>query len=257
MRSIIPMLWLLLHFISFIICFLSVIMFFDKKAHTTLCNYALVVSSFLHFMVTFFDLRVTANIGQQVFDRLLRNYSFHIGSTSFVFLMTQIHPFLWFVSIGFSSFYQVIRYLVIQILPRIRSENRMTSILVSIYRQLSVPPTAELYLSIFELFTSISLFFSKEKRNPIFSDFVKAFYIVWFVMFRYATNKSHQMIWNSISLNFVAIAGTLPNFLGNLIVGSIAGVSCFGNAGLRLYSQVNQTPNPTQNQMEMNDNIMA
>ena len=235
MRSFIPILWLILHFLCFIFSFGSFLLFYDEKLHLLSIKLALFISTFLHLMITFLDMKITANIGQSLFSRLILNYSFHVATISFMFFITRIYPFLWFLAIGYSSINQVIRYFAIQITPQIRRYTSLVSCILFLHQHISIAPNVELFLAFFELLTAISVFFTKDNTNRFITSFASSFYLFWYVLYRYSTRKSHQEVWKTISQNFISLASLMPTFIRSLMIKFNDTFAQLGKLGLIFY----------------------
>ena len=111
MKSIVPIIWLILNLLCALLSTLSIIFSFISKQTSTMAQtFSLSVSIILHFMISFYGLRITSNIGPSFIRRLLLNFSFHFATTSLLFLIVNIRPFFWILILLLHSFYQVLNY---------------------------------------------------------------------------------------------------------------------------------------------------
>lgn len=241
MKSIFPIIWLILNFLCFLLAMLSFLfMFFNKHSSSITKDLSLIASIILNLTTSFFGLRITSNIGQSILKRLLVNYSFHNGTTSIVFLITRIEPSLWLLALCLQSFYQFVNYLVIQILPRFREENLATRLLIYLYRKTSGQYRINLWISLFELTTLISIIQFNKNHHRILLSTISSFYIVWYLLYRYSSSRTHQVIWNYIYFLFVSFSGRVPTCIGTLILKLCLIFSTFGTKCSIIYQVTNQ-----------------
>lgn len=241
MKSIFPIIWLILNFCCFLLAILSfVFMFFDKRSSLISKDLSLIASIILNLTTSFFGLRITSNIGQNLLKRLLVNYSFHNGTTSMVFLITRIEPSLWIFALCLQCFYQFLNYLVIQILPRFREDNSTTNFLIYLYRKVSGQYRINLWVSLFELATLISIPQFIKNNSRIVISSISSFYIVWYLLYRYSSSRTHQIIWNYIYFLFVSFSGRVPTIIGTLILKFCLIFSTFGTKCCSIYQISNQ-----------------
>ena len=241
MKSIFPIVWLILNLLCFIFALLSfAFIFFDKNSFSISKNISFITSIILHLTTSFFGLKITSNIGQSTLKRLLVNFSFHNGTTSIVFLITKVEPLLWLLSLCLHSFYQFLHYLVIQVLPRYRNENTTANFLIYLYRKISGNSRINLWISLFELTTLFSIFQYKTNQKFLLS-FVSSFYVIWYLLYRYSSSRTHQVIWNYIYFLFVSLSGRVPNIIGTLILKVCLIFSNFGTKCSMIYQISNHS----------------
>lgn len=243
MRSIFPILWIILNFFCFLLALLSfVVWFLNKHSSSILKDASLVISIILHLTTSFYGLKITSNIGQSIFKRLLINFSFHNGTVSIAFLSTKMKPILWIISLCLHSFYQVLNYFVIQILPRFGEGNLITRLLTKLYRKLTCRYRINLCISLCELATLGSIVQFKKNYHKVLVSTISSFYIVWYLLYRYSSSRAHQIIWNYIYFLFVSFSGRVPTFIGTFILKLCQIFSTFGTMCSNIY-QISYQPN--------------
>ena len=216
MKSIVPIIWLILNLLCALLSTLSIIFSFISKQTSTMAQtFSLSVSIILHFMISFYGLRITSNIGPSFIRRLLLNFSFHFATTSLLFLIVNIRPFFWILILLLHSFYQVLNYMTIHIIPHYHWQNQFSNLITSLYRSMSGLYKFNLYISLFEIAT---LFQFHLFHQTFVESFTSTVYFIWYLLYRYSTNKAHKIIFNYIHLHLVSISRVFPNFISVFIL---------------------------------------
>ena len=169
----------------------------------------LLASSLLHLFLVYVELQRTDR--RQL--KLLVNYSVHVLSINFLFSIV-LAPTMWYFSMFIASAYQVLNYYVCQVLPR-KQKSSLDERLEGLWRRITNPPAAASTLAMTELMTAAGIL---QLRMPGSQKlFVFAVYIGWFVLFRYATDPVHGLIWQQWANSLRGLRNRTPRVVGDMI----------------------------------------
>jgi len=153
------------------------------------------------------------------------NYSVHFIVTNIVFIFTG-SPLSWGCAIALTSFYQLISYFY--------NTKRMFQ---KIFVFLSNPPRCPQMLATFEIMSLFSPIGRLQKGKAVFIImFIRMqFYLFWFLLYRYATDSNHQLLWSSFYTSFFNLVNKLPAFISRFLIKIPNSFSQFGVIARRIY----------------------
>ena len=162
---------------------------------------------------------------------LLMNYSFHILTMQIILFLLKSNSFQWFISLGFASFFQIISFLSQKFGNR---NNFFTNIILKINYFFTNPqaPMAQQLLVIFEIMTLITLGAGKSPGQRVLDRII---YVGWFLMYRYATDNTHRLVWNAISTSISRFGMKCPQFLNIILQKLSQTLSPLGTLSFKIY----------------------
>ena len=163
----------------------------------------------------------------KVINIILMNYSIHIVVMCVVYMIFGGAPIPWLLVLTFSSLYQFITFLNYNIQP--------SSPLLPIIRKIATkltPQTSQQILVLFELMNIMPLI---KTPSPIYRPILFVIYLLWYILYRYATDRIHQMIWAQYKNQILGFASKLPAFLSKLINAFLSQISQLGKLAFKIY----------------------
>lgn len=187
----------------------SVVAIFRAMASPVPSNFALLAATCLHLFLLYLEFQQPN--ARRLSDRLKLNYSAHVCSINALFFMLGT-PFSWYASLVIASGYQVLNYAVTQIFPRM-TPSKLTQTLSGFWQRITNPPMAASALATCEIMTTVAIL----QLRIGFSEkmFALAVYVGWFVLFRYATDHVHAMVWQGYANSARGFAVKLPAVIGS------------------------------------------
>lgn len=229
--SIYANIWIFLHVATVLSFFSSIILSFKNPFHL---KDTYIVGTILHLYIAFLDLRVPSSIRNQPFsNRLLLDYSVHIVGCNVLFFFLSGPSFSWTMVLGLTSFYQVLNFLVGQILPNHRGNWLLEKCQV-LHQKLTNPPLAKVLLATLEIMSLMPSIAPGLSKGNIFFIFIA--YLFWHVLYRYAVDNDHKQIWAQFRQKIATLAYKLPTFLCNIIMNILNSFERLGAVGCQIYT---------------------
>lgn len=235
MRSRILFLWLIMHILIIVTNLLSITYILPKNSRIWFSQIGIGLSAGLNCLVAVLELRVTSTIGQPLLIRMYLNFAFHVSTTSLIFLCVKYYPVFWRIALALNSFYQALQFITTHYVAGQTNPGMISRYILYIYHRLNNPPVYSTYIAALEIYTIIPLSFNQSITKIHSLVVVKVFYIFWFLMFRYATNRAHQQLWNTASFYYVSIAGRFPQAISYQMIRLLAMFSNFGTVAEKIY----------------------
>ena len=222
--------WIFLHTTTTISFFSSLFMSFKNPIHL---KDSYIIGTVLHLFIAFLDLRApSSRPNQSFFNRLLLDYSVHIVGCNLLFFFLSGPSFSWALVLGFASFYQLLNFVVGQVLPNHRGSWILQKC-QTLHQKITNPPLAPMILATLEIMCMMPTPNIGSNRMNVMLVFT--IYLFWHVLYRYAVDNIHKQIWGQFRQKIATLAYKLPTFLCNIIMNILNSFSQLGTIGCKIY----------------------
>ncbi|EAY12483.1 hypothetical protein TVAG_128970 [Trichomonas vaginalis G3] len=184
----------------------------------------------LYSLVIYLNARNIRDL-RQLKSYLWKNDSFHILVITLVFaLFTIIQP-IWIFAYGFSAFYQLLNF-VVSLYNGVQEDQvpKLIQYLRKFNQILTNPPLARSLLVRLELFTMLGIRYP----NVLITMALQIGYLVFGVLFRYATDDIHRMYWAQWKTTLLGLSQRFPA-ISSIVNAVIRNFENFGVLAYRLY----------------------
>ncbi|OHS94763.1 hypothetical protein TRFO_10938 [Tritrichomonas foetus] len=216
--------WLFLHGAT-VISVLSSFLLSFKNPYSV--RQPLIICTILHAFIAYLNLKAPSRINQKFTNRVLLDYSVHIIFANFLFYNAL--SFSWPLVLGFSSLYQLLNYANSAIFPH-HQGNWIIQKLTLLYQKLTNPPLANFILSTLEIMCLMPPPLAKSRL------IISLSYFVSYILYRYAVDNTHKLIWSQLRTQIATLAYKLPTFLCNMIMNLLGSFEKVGAIGCKIYA---------------------